>query len=99
MHRKFNVPDLFLAISLGMIAIEAALGAFSLIGTRDRVGDTLASLGMQIGHIAMNFMMAGIVFAGLTAVYKARLLAISPASPWAWTAGEPAARERGNLAH
>jgi len=99
MHRKFNLPDLFLAIFLGMIAIEAALGAFSLIGARYRVGDTLASLGMQIGHIAMNFMMAGIVFAGLTAVYKARLLAISPASPWAWIAGEPSARERGNLAH
>jgi sterol desaturase/sphingolipid hydroxylase (fatty acid hydroxylase superfamily) len=32
----------------------------------------------------MNLMMAGIVFAGLTAVYKVRLFTISPASPWAW---------------
>jgi hypothetical protein len=54
---------------------------------------------MQIGNIAMNLMMAGIVFAGLTAVYKARLFTISPASPWAWIARDPAARERGKLAH
>ncbi len=27
-----------------------------------RAGDTLASSGMQIGNIAMNFMMAGVVF-------------------------------------
>jgi sterol desaturase/sphingolipid hydroxylase (fatty acid hydroxylase superfamily) len=83
-QRKFNLPDLFLAISLGAIAIEAALGSLSRIKARYRAKDTFASLGMQIGNIAMNLMMAGIVFAGLTAVYKVRLFTISPASPWAW---------------
>jgi sterol desaturase/sphingolipid hydroxylase (fatty acid hydroxylase superfamily) len=86
LQRKFNLPDLFLAISLGMIAIEAALGSLSLIKARYRANDTFASFGMQIGNIAMNLMMAGIVFAGLTAVYKVRLFTISPASPWAWMA-------------
>jgi hypothetical protein len=84
LQRKFNLPDLFLAISLGMIAIEAALGSLSLIKARYRPKDTIASPAMQIGNIAMNLMMAGIVFAGLTAVYKVRLFTISPGSPWAW---------------
>jgi hypothetical protein len=50
MQRKFDLPDLFLAVSLGMIAIEAALGSISLITAAYRSGDTLASLGMQIGR-------------------------------------------------
>ena len=54
MQRKFNLPDLFLAISLGAIAIEAALGGLSLIKARYRPKDTFASLAMQIGNIAMN---------------------------------------------
>jgi sterol desaturase/sphingolipid hydroxylase (fatty acid hydroxylase superfamily) len=86
MHRKVDLPDLFLAISLFMIAIEAALGSFSIIKARYRAGDTFASLGMQIGNIAMNLMMAGIVFAGLAAVYKVRLFTIPSSSPWAWIA-------------
>jgi hypothetical protein len=29
LHRKFDLPDLFLVISLGAIAFEAALGAYA----------------------------------------------------------------------
>ena len=67
-----------------MIAIEAALGSAAIVNARYRARDTCASLGMQAGNIAMNLMMAGIVFAGLSAAYKVRLFTISPASPWAW---------------
>ena len=36
LQRKLDLPDLFLAISLGAIAIEAALGGLSLIKARYR---------------------------------------------------------------
>ena len=85
MHRGLNLPEIFLLISLGMIAVEAALAQWTLVRARYRVRDTLASLGMQAGNIVMNLGMAGIVFAGLTAAYG-RLFTISPASPWAWAA-------------
>ena len=84
MHRGLNLQDLFLAISLGLIALEAALASGSLIKAKYRAKDTLASLSMQAGNIAMNLMMAGVVFAGLSAVYRVRLFDISPSSPWAW---------------
>jgi len=82
-HRGLNLQDLFLAISLGLIALEAALASGSLIKAKYRAKDTLASLSMQGGNIAMNLMMAGVVFAGLSAVYRVRLFDISPSSPWA----------------
>jgi len=58
----------------------------AVIKARYQAKDTLASLGMQVGNIAMNLMMAGVVYAGLTAAYNVRLFDISPASPWAWLA-------------
>jgi hypothetical protein len=70
MNWKPHLPEIFLGISLAMIAIEGALGGISIVKARYRAGDTVASLGMQAGNIAMNLMMAGIVFAGLTAAYK-----------------------------
>jgi sterol desaturase/sphingolipid hydroxylase (fatty acid hydroxylase superfamily) len=84
MNWRPHLPEIFLGISLGMIAIEAALGGIAIVKARYRASDTFASLGMQAGNIAMNLMMTGIVFAGLSAVYKARLFTISPGSPWAW---------------
>jgi sterol desaturase/sphingolipid hydroxylase (fatty acid hydroxylase superfamily) len=81
---KWNLPAVFLALSLGLIAVEALLARFAVINAKYRVGDTLASLSMQFGNIVMNLLMAGIVFAGLSAVYKVRLLTISPASAGAW---------------
>ena len=83
---KPDLPEVFLGISLGMIAIEAACSSLSIIKARYRVMDTLASLGMQAGNIVMNLMMAGVVIAGLTAVYNVRLFTVSPKSPWAWVA-------------
>jgi len=83
-HRGLNLPDLFLAISLGLIALEAALARWSVIKAKYRAMDTFASLSMQAGNIAMNLMMAGVVFAGLSAVYRVRLFDISVSSPWAW---------------
>src|ERR1700722_17537825 len=86
MNWRPHLPEIFLGISLGMIAVEAAFSRMAVIKARYRAGDTFASLGMQAGNIAMNLMMAGIVFAGLSAVYEVRLFTISPASPWAWVA-------------
>ena len=86
MNWKPHLPEIFLGISLALIAVEAALAGAAMIKARYRLKDTLASLGMQAGNIAMNLMMAGIVFAGLSAVYQVRLFSISPGSPWAWVA-------------
>jgi sterol desaturase/sphingolipid hydroxylase (fatty acid hydroxylase superfamily) len=86
MHWQPHLPEIFLGISLGMIAIEAALAGIAAVKARYRAIDTFASLGMQVGNIAMNLMMAGVVFAGLSAAYKFRLFEIRPSSPWAWVA-------------
>jgi sterol desaturase/sphingolipid hydroxylase (fatty acid hydroxylase superfamily) len=86
MHQKLNLPDLFLAISLLLIGLEAALARWAVVRAKYRTKDTFASLGMQFGNILMNVGMAGVVYAGLTAVYKFRLFDISPSSPWAWIA-------------
>lgn len=86
MHRKLNLPDLLLALSLSLIAVEAALAHWAIIKGRYRTKDTAASLAMQAGNILMNLGMAGIVYAGLMTVYQVRLFDISPASPWAWLA-------------
>jgi hypothetical protein len=58
MHWKPRLPEIFLGISLGMIAIEAALSRVATGRARYRANDTCASLGMQAGNIAMNLMMA-----------------------------------------
>lgn len=84
MNWKPHLPEIFLGISLGTIAAEAALGRIAAIKARYRASDTYASLGMQAGNIAMNLIMAGVVFAGLSAAYEHRLFTISPSSPWAW---------------
>jgi sterol desaturase/sphingolipid hydroxylase (fatty acid hydroxylase superfamily) len=83
---KPRLPEIFLGISLAMIAIEAAASRVADSRARYRASDTYASLGMQAGNIAMNLMMAGIVFAGLSSAYHHRLFTISPSSPWAWVA-------------
>jgi sterol desaturase/sphingolipid hydroxylase (fatty acid hydroxylase superfamily) len=81
-----HLPEIFLGISLAMIALEAALSRSGLVRARYTSNDTWASLGMQAGNIVMNLAMAGFVFAGLSAVYKVRLFTVSPGSPWAWVA-------------
>ena len=86
MNWKPHLPEIFLGISLGMIALEAALSSTAMVKARYRFTDTLASLGMQAGNIVMNLLMAGTVFAGLSAAYKIRLFDISPSSPRAWLA-------------
>jgi sterol desaturase/sphingolipid hydroxylase (fatty acid hydroxylase superfamily) len=86
MHRSLNLPEIFLLISLAMIAVEAAFAQWSIVKARYHVKDTAASLGMQVGNIVMNLGMAGVVFAGLTAAYDHRWLELSPSSPWAWAA-------------
>jgi sterol desaturase/sphingolipid hydroxylase (fatty acid hydroxylase superfamily) len=86
MNWKPHLPEIFLGISLGTIGIEAALSSTAMVKARYRITDTFASLGMQAGNIAMNLLMAGIVFAGLSAAYKIRLFDISASSPWAWLA-------------
>jgi len=77
MHRQFELPDLFLAISLAMIAIEAALAGMSVIKAKYRTRDTVASLSMQVGNIAVNLLMASFIFSGLKLAYRARMFDIS----------------------
>jgi sterol desaturase/sphingolipid hydroxylase (fatty acid hydroxylase superfamily) len=84
--RMRHLPEIFLAVSLAMIAVEAALAGASVLRARYRTRDTFASLGMQVGNVVMNLVMAGTVYAGLSAVYEVRLFTISRSSAWAWVA-------------
>ncbi|HUX73610.1 MAG TPA: sterol desaturase family protein [Steroidobacteraceae bacterium] len=84
MSWKPALPNLFLGISLAAIAVEATLARYGILRARYRARDAFASIGMTAGNLLMNLMMAGTVFAGLTACYRLRLMTISPASPWAW---------------
>jgi sterol desaturase/sphingolipid hydroxylase (fatty acid hydroxylase superfamily) len=84
MHHQWHTPEVFLAISVGLIALEAVLAGFSVINATYQVRDSVASLTMYVGNIVMNLLMAGIVFAGLTAVYQVRVFTIPPTSVWAW---------------
>src|SRR5258708_36576605 len=47
MHWKPHLPEIFLGISLGMIAIEAALGSVAAVKARYRASHTFASVGTQ----------------------------------------------------
>jgi sterol desaturase/sphingolipid hydroxylase (fatty acid hydroxylase superfamily) len=81
---KQTMPLAILAFYLISIALEFAASRLALVKARYEARDTLAALGMSVGNIVTNLLMAGIVFAGLTAAYRLRLFTISPASPWAW---------------
>jgi hypothetical protein len=63
MNWKPHLPEIFLGISLAMIAVEAALSRSAVIEAHYKSSDTWASLGMQAGNIVMNLAMAGGVFA------------------------------------
>jgi sterol desaturase/sphingolipid hydroxylase (fatty acid hydroxylase superfamily) len=84
MSSKVHLSDIFLLVSLAAIALEATLARLGLVRARYTLRDTFASLGMTLGNIVMNVALAGVVFAGLTLVYRVRLFSISPASWWAW---------------
>src|SRR5215472_4181403 len=84
MHWTPKLPDLFLATYVILIAGEATASRLGLIRGRYRANDTFASLAMTVGNIVMNLMMAGIVFAGLSAAYRWRLFTIPPTAVWAW---------------
>ena len=47
MNWKPHLPEIFLGISLGMIALEAALTRVAIIKARYLARDTFASLGVQ----------------------------------------------------
>ena len=84
MHGGLKLPDLFLLISLGAIAVEAALARASIVRARYGMRDTFASLAMQVGNIVMNLGMAGVVYAGLEASHAHRWLDIPASSAAAW---------------
>ena len=86
MHRKLNLPDLFLAISLATIALEAALGsarAHQGAGIRRRTR-------RLVGHAAGQYRHeSGDGRCGVRRTdrrLRGALFDISPASPWAWIA-------------
>jgi sterol desaturase/sphingolipid hydroxylase (fatty acid hydroxylase superfamily) len=81
-----SLPTLFLAVYATAIAAEGTLARAGLVRARYRARDTFASLGMSLGNLLMNLMMAGIVYAGLSLAYRARLFSLAPTSAWAWLA-------------
>ena len=83
---KPSISELILAFYLLAITLELALSRLKVVKAGYETRDTLAAFGMTLGNILTNLMMAGIVFAGLSAAWKVRLFTISPASPWAWAA-------------
>ena len=83
---KPSISELILAFYLLAITLELTLSRLKVVKAGYETRDTLAAFGMTLGNILTNLMMAGIVFAGLSAAWKVRLFTISPASPWAWAA-------------
>jgi sterol desaturase/sphingolipid hydroxylase (fatty acid hydroxylase superfamily) len=83
---KPTVSEAFLIFYVVTIGAEFALGRAALIKARYAGGDTLAAVGMTVGNIVTNLLMAGVVFGGLTAAHGLRLFDIPPDSPWAWAA-------------
>jgi sterol desaturase/sphingolipid hydroxylase (fatty acid hydroxylase superfamily) len=59
---------------LSAILIEAFLGARGVIRAHYAWKDTLASLSMRVGNVAVNIAMAGIMFAGLQWAYDHRIV-------------------------
>jgi hypothetical protein len=49
MHWKPQLAEIFLGISLGMIAIEAALSRVAMVRARYRVSDTFARISAPVG--------------------------------------------------
>jgi sterol desaturase/sphingolipid hydroxylase (fatty acid hydroxylase superfamily) len=84
MPRSLQLPEILLLVSLASIAVEAALAQWSIVRATYLARDTLASLAMQGGNIAMNLGMAGLVYAGLSAAHGHRLFDIQVSSAWAW---------------
>jgi sterol desaturase/sphingolipid hydroxylase (fatty acid hydroxylase superfamily) len=59
---------------LAAIVIEAILGARGIIRAHYEWKDTLASLAMRAGNVAVNIAMTGVMFAGLQWAYGHRIL-------------------------
>jgi len=83
MH-PWTASDTLTLLSAALLAVEATLAGFAVIKARYRAVDTAASISIYAGNVAINLAMAGVVFGGLTAVYRMRLFTISPDSAWAW---------------
>ena len=65
------------------IALEAVLGARGVIRAHYEWKDTLASLTMRAGNIAVNLLMTGIMFGGLQWAYEHRVISFEM-SALAW---------------
>ena len=59
---------------LTAIVVEAALGARGVIRAHYEWKDTLASLSMRVGNVAVNLLMTGIMFGGLQWAYDHRVM-------------------------
>lgn len=81
---KQTMPVAIITFYFVAIALEFAASRLALVKARYQARDTLAAFGMSVGNFVTNLLMAGIVFAGLSAAYRHRLFTISPASPQAW---------------
>ena len=59
---------------LTAIVVEAVLGARGVIRAHYEWKDTFASLSMRVGNVAVNLLMAGIMFGGLQWAYDHRIM-------------------------
>ena len=84
MHHSFTFADFVLATNLVAITLEATLARLGFIRARYQLRDTAASLTMFAGNIAMNLLMAGVIYGTLAAAGRHALLQISPRSALAW---------------
>jgi sterol desaturase/sphingolipid hydroxylase (fatty acid hydroxylase superfamily) len=86
MSTRPTLQELFLAARFLAVGLEVSLSRLHLIRSRYRLKDTLASFGMRAGNYATNLLMAGVVYAGMSAAYDHRIYTVSPATPAAWVA-------------
>jgi len=79
-------PPWFYPLAALLIVAEAVLARLAVVRARYRAADSCASFGMIAGNLGVNLLMAGTVFAGLSAGYRHRVYTLSTTSVWAWVA-------------
>jgi sterol desaturase/sphingolipid hydroxylase (fatty acid hydroxylase superfamily) len=86
MDWKPEFPQWFYPLAALLIVAEAMLSRFAIVRARYRAADSFASFGMIVGNLGMNLLMAGTVFAGLSAAHRLRLFTVPATSVPGWVA-------------
>jgi sterol desaturase/sphingolipid hydroxylase (fatty acid hydroxylase superfamily) len=86
MDWKPEFPQWFYPLAALLIVAEAMLSRFAIVRARYRAADSFASFGMIVGNLGMNLLMAGTVFAGLSAAHRLRLFTVPATFVPGWVA-------------